>query len=305
MNYWWVNHKQTFKQEFNGGYIWSPKRNRNGAKNHSYDNMTKVQPGDVIFSFADAAIQAIGTISTTCLEGAKPTEFGTTGENWEAQGWLVRVDWKKLTAPLRPKDHIEAIRPLLSDKYAPIQKNGNGNQSCYLANISKELAETLFSLTGHQPQPAEKWEKEDIVQHEIEDDQTLTTTEKQQLVTARRGQGKYRQNLEKIETHCRITGTTDKRFLIASHIKPWRDSNNAEKLDGHNGFLLAPHIDKLFDGFWISFSDDGDILCANSEVRKLAKRWHINLDANIGSFTPQQKRYLEYHRSRFFEMASS
>ena len=73
-------------------------------------------------------------------------------------------------------------------------------------------------------------------------------------------------NVESIESECRVTQTADKRFLIAGHIKPWRDSNNAEKIDGNNGLLFAPHVDRLFDKGWISFSDQGEILCANDGI---------------------------------------
>ena len=97
-----------------------------------------------------------------------------------------------------------------------------------------------------------------------------------------------------------VTGTTDKRFLIASHIKPWRVSNNAEKLDGHNGFLMAPHIDKLFDGGWISFSDHGDVLVTNREVTILSMQWSTNLSINIGSLSSKQKEYLAYHREHIY-----
>jgi putative restriction endonuclease len=45
MAYWWVNHKQTYRQETDGGYIWSPKANANGARNVSYDNLTRCQRG--------------------------------------------------------------------------------------------------------------------------------------------------------------------------------------------------------------------------------------------------------------------
>ncbi|MFE8730531.1 HNH endonuclease, partial [Aeromonas hydrophila] len=84
---------------------------------------------------------------------------------------------------------------------------------------------------------------------------TLNATEKQQLVKSRRGQGIFRANLEKVELACRVTGVTNTALLIASHIKPWsRCANNAERLDGNNGLLLSPHIDKLFDRGWITFS---------------------------------------------------
>ncbi len=75
---------------------------------------------------------------------------------------------------------------------------------------------------------------------------SISTTQKQQLIMARVGQGDFRINVQKIESKCRITGLTDKRLLIASHIKPWKVSSNEERLDGHNGLLLSPYIDKLF-----------------------------------------------------------
>ena len=60
MNFWWVNHKQTFKYEFFGKYIWSPKRNLNNQINPFYETMREVAPGDVVFSYAKAAIQGFG-----------------------------------------------------------------------------------------------------------------------------------------------------------------------------------------------------------------------------------------------------
>lgn len=50
MQFWWVNHKQTFKAETSGGYIWSPKRNKDDSFNKSYENMTKTSVGDLVLS---------------------------------------------------------------------------------------------------------------------------------------------------------------------------------------------------------------------------------------------------------------
>jgi hypothetical protein len=50
MRYWWVNQNQTFRHEIEGGYLWSPKRNANGARNPFYESMREVAPGDLIFS---------------------------------------------------------------------------------------------------------------------------------------------------------------------------------------------------------------------------------------------------------------
>ena len=48
MRYWWVDQNQTFRHEIEGGYLWSPKRNANGARNPFYESMREVAPGDLI-----------------------------------------------------------------------------------------------------------------------------------------------------------------------------------------------------------------------------------------------------------------
>ena len=89
VRFWWVNQNQTFDQEFGGGYLWSPKRNQNGARNQFYENMREAAPGDVIFSFRDQAIAAIGIAQSYCYECPKPDEFGAIGPNWHpSAGWL-------------------------------------------------------------------------------------------------------------------------------------------------------------------------------------------------------------------------
>jgi putative restriction endonuclease len=77
MNYWWVNQNQTYKHEVDGGYLWSPKTNSNGGTNPFYANMTKVSVGDVVFSFKDTLILAIGIITSRGYSHPKPREFGT------------------------------------------------------------------------------------------------------------------------------------------------------------------------------------------------------------------------------------
>ena len=78
MRYWWVNQKQTYRHEVLGGYLWSPKRKSNGDRNPFYDFMREVAPGDVVFSFADGLVKAIGIVGSHGYESPKPLEFGHT-----------------------------------------------------------------------------------------------------------------------------------------------------------------------------------------------------------------------------------
>ena len=117
MRFWWVNQNQTFRQEISGGYLWSPKRNANGARNPFYESMREVSPGDLIFSFVDTRIVAIGIAKSYCWECPKPTEFGSTGDYWENIGWRVNVSFASLLNRIRPKDHIGILRSVLPDRY--------------------------------------------------------------------------------------------------------------------------------------------------------------------------------------------
>ena len=110
MRHWWVNQNQTFRHEVGGGYLWSPKRNANGARNPFYKFMREVAPGDLIFSFVDTRIIALGIAQSYCWESPKPSEFGTAGQNWEDVGWRVKVAFVRLGNQVRPKDYIDLFR---------------------------------------------------------------------------------------------------------------------------------------------------------------------------------------------------
>jgi putative restriction endonuclease len=83
------------------------------------------------------------------------------------------------------------------------------------------------------------------------------------------------------EKACRITRISDPDFLRASHIKPWRNSSDEDKLNGRNGLLLAPHIDLLFDKGLISFTDSADLLISAHLDRGILKAWGISSEMNV------------------------
>jgi hypothetical protein len=120
--------------------------------------------------------------------------------------------------------------------------------------------------------------------------------EKIQLTKSRRGQGVFKANVRLVEKGCRITGVTNIRHLRASHIKPWAMSNNEEKLDGHNGLLLSPHVDHLFNDGFITFTRSGDLLVSRSMSELILHQWSIDPNQNVGPFSEWQEKFLEYHR---------
>ena len=312
MRYWWVNQNQTFRHEIEGGYIWSPKRNANGARNPFYEFMREVAPGDLILSFVDTKILAVGIAQSYCWESPKPLEFGTAGENWENIGWKVKVSFTRLTNKVRPKDHIGLLRPLLPARYSPLQPNGNGLQSVYLTEVPAPLAEVIIGLIGQEvapialaahnvkPVPADdldSWERK--IEQEIASNSTISETDRLAIVRARNGQGLFKERVSKIESRCRITGVENPVHLIASHCKPWRDSTNEERLNGENGLLLTPSIDHLFDRGFIGFEDNGKLIISPVAHRPSLQRMGIEIEkiVNVGGFTTGQKQFLDFHRN--------
>ncbi len=310
MAYWWVNHKQTREHEVRGHYLWSPMRNANGARNVSYDNMTKARPGDWVFSFAHGRIGAVGRVVQAATASPKPTEFKAVGSYWSNEGWLVEVDFVEVPVSIRPRDHIAVIGPMLPERYSPIKPDGNGNQGIYLAAISDALGLTLRALLRVDEvreldtefsYPLDRAPGHEVLDdiHDVESDESIPATQRIQLSKARIGQGLFRKRVMLLDAVCRVTGVSDERVLIASHIKPWRSASNAERLDGHNGVLLSPHVDALFDQHLITFENDGRMRSHPGLSTDVLDRWALHKDIKVEKFRSEQHEYLAHHRASF------
>lgn len=318
MRYWWVNQNQTYAHEVGGGYLWSPKVKSDGGANAFYDFMREVSPGDVIFSFSGTFIKAIGIASSHCYPAAKPIEFGNAGAYWDKIGWRVDVKFIELKGPIRPAEFMDRLAPLLPTKYAPLQQNGKGLQGVYLASLSDRFAEALVDLIGREARTLVsgirvqdsiesptavglvEWEEHEL--SEVSQNILIPETTRTAVVLARRGQGLFKQNVMNFESRCRITGVDKIEHLRASHCKPWRDSNNEERLVGENGLLLTPSIDHLFDRGFITFENTGEVLISPvahlDSLRKMGVA--ITEKINVGKFSEGQSGFLQYHRESVF-----
>ena len=220
--YWWVNHKQTVRQEVEGQYLWSPKFERNGSRSQFYDNMRLASPGDLVLSYANGSVGQIGRVTDFAIAAPKPTEFGNVGAYWDHEGWLLPVYWTPLTPPVPPKSMMEVLGPQLPKKYSPISpETGNGYQKVYLAEIAIEAFETIVSASAYESELLARGggnsltydvvaeALDDAVQRGIETDAALDSTIKETVIQARRGQGTFRKNVEAREQACRLTGITN------------------------------------------------------------------------------------------------
>jgi hypothetical protein len=220
----------------------------------------------------------------------------------------VEVEFRELAVPMRPKEHMRLLEPTLPAVYSPIRSTGDGNQGVYLAKVPDAMAARLLMLIGPEANLTidllaafGKEHADDLAAERLVETRTdIPSTEVVQLIKARRGQGLYKSRVELIEKACRVTGLQRPEHLVASHIKPWRQSTDAEKLDGHNGLLISPHVDHLFDRAYISFSDQGRILVSPMLTSEVLARWSIDRERNVGTFSREQRVYLDFHRDELF-----
>ncbi|MBA2077135.1 HNH endonuclease [Rhodanobacter sp. PCA2] len=100
----------------------------------------------------------------------------------------------------------------------------------------------------------------------IEDDFALTdyTGETRKAIVQQRIKQDFfrRAVLASYGGRCCVSGVSDPRFLVASHIVPWRD-DKANRLNPGNGLCLSAIHDKAFDKYLFSLTDDGRIVLSD------------------------------------------
>ncbi|MGG5837958.1 HNH endonuclease [Huaxiibacter chinensis] len=191
------------------------------------------------------------------------------------------------------------------------------NQKSLIDSLAKQIVEqylpeefhsALFLELGFEtPEPFEVDESPndriallqtdiDIITQDLSIDETTRTA----LIQARIGQGYFRAECLGLYPACPVTGITFQPLLKASHIKPWSSCQTAkERLDPHNGLMLAAHIDTLFDSGWISFANEGDVLISNRLDFGTCDK--LNLPQKIIELPKLSFDYLSWHREYVFK----
>jgi putative restriction endonuclease len=127
-------------------------------------------------------------------------------------------------------------------------------------------------------------------------------TEAERLIVQRVGQNLFRNALlDYWRGRCCVTGLEISELLRASHIKPWAlCTTDAERLDVFNGLLLAPHLDALFDGGWITVLQNGDLFASASLPSSARILLALNDSLAIQGLRREHESYLAFHRAHVF-----
>jgi HNH endonuclease len=160
-------------------------------------------------------------------------------------------------------------------------------------------------IPGDHRFPQIGWERlADSIAEELDEFESknrhLKETTRKQLIDSRLGQGKFREDVLSFwRSGCAVTGCKTRKVLRASHIKPWAESNNRERLDPFNGLALIPNLDVAFDRGLISFQDDGRILISPNMDHRTRTTLGISSKMRVKRFKARHFPYLKYHRRKW------
>ncbi len=293
--YWWVNQNQTWKHERAGGYLWAPFEDSNGVDKYYWSLMEEVKIGDIVFSYVGQEIKAVSVVNYDCYHAKIPPEFGENPP-WKSEGRKIDVEYQDITKPLKFSEFVNEFTAVLSDERSPLVSDKSGAKQGYLFPINPEAAAVILTEVGLQYL---------VQQNEITrsfsslSEEEITT--RKSLVDARIGQGKFRKKLEKRWGACAVTGVKTSELLTASHIKPWKKSDNIERLDTNNGILLLSTIDKAFDRGLITFSNSGEIILSKYANKDDIIKAGMNESLKLKKIYDEMRPFLDYHREFIFE----
>ncbi|MBQ9763728.1 MAG: HNH endonuclease [Phascolarctobacterium sp.] len=133
--------------------------------------------------------------------------------------------------------------------------------------------------------------------------------DRETIVKQRLGQSFFRNTiLSAYGYKCCITGINIAKFLIASHIKPWRESTPQEKTNPRNGLCLNALHDKAFDQGYITINKDYKIIIAekfkrSSYVDDVTRNFIIykeGMEIVLPDKFKPNKEFIEYHNEMRF-----
>ena len=204
------------------------------------------------------------------------------------------MERKVIAKPLKDMELYEidlAISLIFCDEYF-ITKNEIGNKmySTALKWFRSYVESNVFDVVAAK-----------IEEKKISENVNIPTTEREAIVKARIGQGKFREQLLAKYGSCIISGIDISKALVASHIKPWAVSTNEERVSVNNGLLLSATYDRLFDSGLITFANEGKLIISRFVSEENRNKLQIKsgqvykLQSNV-----QMRNFLEYHNDVVF-----
>lgn len=297
MAYYWVNQGQSFSEALESETFWAPfDRSKNLAHWNVVNNL---RPGDIVFSHVNREIVAISYVTDHPIIAPQPERLARRGL-WVGNGFLVRAAYQVLERPISLLEFQHILQPLMPHRHSPMTKTWTATQG-YMFAIGPRLGRAILQLAqfAEMDQPSFHTPAEDTFTHYVVQ---TGGSQAQELRESRRGRGRFRSDVLNFwEQQCSVTKFEFAPLLYASHIKPWADSNNAERTDPHNGLLLTPSLHATFHRGLITFAEDGEIVISEALTPMHLTTLGVLPGMQLRSHPEETSHYLAHHREHVFQ----
>ncbi|MGR6838382.1 HNH endonuclease [Aliivibrio wodanis] len=289
--FWHLNYQEGIDESLVKGYS-------NKAINYAYldgELFDYLKSPIVVNSLKDALVESLSDLTDLYIQWlidigksestAKKYSQAIRGSisNWMVQENLIDTPLTEVKSFRKFCRLSESARSL--EQFKQCNARGNNMYSAAL-NSYKHFLSDLSQIDV-------KADIQDIFQ-----DKKLSQTEKSIMINTRIGQGTFRKQLIEMWKGCSVTGYKNTQMLIASHIKPWRDANNDERLDKFNGLLLLANLDRAFDLGFISFDNSGQLMVSKQLEKPEVLGIRDGMSVHINR---EHSKYLNHHRAILFK----
>jgi len=291
MAVWWVFQNKSYERSRSGGYLWAPLVDKAGHKKSHWEAMAGVQPGDIVISSVERKIVATSIAKSSAYLSPQPNLQDS--EFWAGDGRRVDVAYADLPEPF-PVDDLQDLFSDLAEEGGPLARDGRGKQG-YLFAVQPATAIRLLERLSTRVDIDQILADADAA----EGPGPVTTADRTQKV--RIGQSGFRDDVVRLWSgQCAVTGVSDLRLLIASHIKSWRLSNDRERVDRFNGLLLEARLDRLFDRGLITFAPNGLMELSPQLTSADVELLGLSQEMRLTEVPTESSSYLEFHRQNIF-----
>lgn len=295
MKYWWVNQGKTFEEARKLSVLWAPIFDKAGRKQATWDALDILNPGDVVFHYAEKKIRMISTVASRSRKASKrirdKNKWGDDGREVEVipQDFDFEIDLEDIPLGLRSPNNNDAL--------SPFDKNG-GVVQAYLFQLSDNLVQFVLQrlnlVSEQSTEPLERQVMELLGNFKEGTDKIVNGT-------VRLEQRALRQHLlgKREIAECGICGRSlISSLLVAAHIKPRNICSENERLDP-NVVMLACALgcDALFEKGVIYVDSKGTIKFStkHANVTALVEFTRDLKEKSAGAHSGDSKKYFDWH----------
>jgi len=276
----------------------------------------KLKPTDVLVDFSTASLtSSLTQRSLSEIAAAPPVHVGPGDKivlrlaglyKWHADYVREHSRWPTYTEFAEACDKQALTKAYggwsLSDTLWHSARRSNGPSLVWArggykldgwGQVTSKAASTLqrFDAMSHPDAPLTRFRAETA--------RLPQNTEAERLVVKRIGQDIFRDaQMDYWGGRCPLTGIAEPELLRASHIVPWAECRDEQRLDVNNGLLLSALWDAAFDKGLVSFTDNG-VPLLSPRLTQIA-RTTLGADGTpqITGLCPQHRANLALHRAR-------